>query len=128
VQEAGSARVRKLLDKGGVATSRLSEVEVASALARRCWEGDLTPEHRDRALAALRGDVAALYVIELLPEVTSAALELLVRHPLRAGDAVQLASCLRLRERADVDVRFVAFDSRLIEAARAEGATILSLS
>jgi hypothetical protein len=67
-------------------------------------------------------------VIELLPEVTSAALDLLARHPLRAGDAIQLASCLTLRARTDVDVSFVAFDGRLVEAARAEGATVLSLA
>lgn len=63
--------------------------------------------------------------MEMLPGVTSAALELLVRRPLRAGDAVQLASYLQLRELVDVDVAFVAFDGRLIEVATQEGATVL---
>lgn len=72
--------------------------------------------------------MASLYVVEMLPEVTRAALDILTRHPLRAGDAVQLASCLHLREHAGDDVALVAFDARLIEAARAEHLTIHSHS
>ena len=109
-----------------VAISRLSEVEVASALVRRCREGDLLIAERDRALAALRADIASMYVIELLPEIAVLALGLLTRHPLRAGDAIQLGSCLGLRARAGVAVELVAFDESLLEAARGEGVTILS--
>jgi predicted nucleic acid-binding protein len=44
-----------------------------------------------------------------------------VRQTLRAADALQLASCLELRERLDLPVVFVAWDKRLLDAARAEG-------
>jgi hypothetical protein len=43
---------------------------------------------------------------------------LLQRHPLRAGDAVQLASCLELRDELEDPIGLVAFDDRLIAAAR----------
>lgn len=46
---------------------------------------------------------------------------LLAHHALRAADALQLASCIALQERAEVPVAFVAFDERCNEAAIAEG-------
>jgi len=126
VREAGSVEVGHVLAQHAVATSRLSEVEVASALERRCREGDLPRPDRDRALAALPEDLGSIYVVELSPEVSARALGLLVRHALRAGDAIQLASCLRLQQEAGVEVQFLAYDTQLGDAARAEGLALLS--
>jgi predicted nucleic acid-binding protein len=126
VREAGSDRVRDWLAAGTAATSRLTEVEVASALMRRWREGSFGRAPRDRALAALAADLEALVVVEIAPPVTSRARRLLERHPLRAGDAVQLASCLLLRDTTGGPVAFAAFDDRINEAARAEGLTELS--
>lgn len=123
VREAGSDRVRRWLASGTAATSRLTEVEVASALIRRWREGSFGTAERDRALAALVGDLEALTLVEVAPPVASRARRLLERHPLRAGDAVQLASCLLLRDATGGPVAFAAFDGRLNEAARAEGLT-----
>ena len=125
VRETGSDRVRRWLAAGSAATSRLTEVEVASALMRRWREGSFGTAERDRALAALVADLEALTVVEVASPVTSRARRLLERHPLRAGDAVQLASCLLLRDAAGGPVAFAAFDGRLNEAARAEGLTEL---
>jgi predicted nucleic acid-binding protein len=120
VNEAGSRLVRDILDSHAVVTSRLSEVEIASALARRCREGSLARRDLDRALAALRADMASIAVVELSGEVTQTATALLARHPLRAGDSVQIASCLYLRRHIEA-VRLLAYDARLNAAARAEG-------
>jgi len=121
VREQGSAKVGRLIAAGPPATSRLSEVEVASAVARRAREGAFSMAERDRALAALERDLTAMFVVELTPDITARARALLQRHALRAGDAIQLASCLYLQEQIDEAVRFVAFDGRLIDAARREG-------
>ena len=110
---------------GDAATSRLSEVEVVSALTRRSREGHLAAADADRAMAALTDDLAALHIVELLPEVTALARSLLKRHVLRAADAVQLASSLYLGERLAERIPFVAFDRRLRAAARAEGLRVL---
>jgi len=72
----------------------------------------------------LLGYLAILAVVELVTEVTQAAIAVLARHPLRMGDSVQLASCLDLRRRATQDVRLLAYDARLNDAARAEGMTL----
>jgi predicted nucleic acid-binding protein len=97
-------------------------------LVRRAREGAFTAEERDRALAALTDDFAALVVVELTPEITADARALLLRHRLRAGDAVQLASCLFLQRELGEPLPFVAFDDRLVEAAHDEGLTVVAIS
>jgi predicted nucleic acid-binding protein len=124
VRERGSTWVRRLLAAGRAATSRLSEVEVASALVRRERDGALTRRQRDRGLATLKDDVTALVIVELTSDITAAAKALLLRHQLRAGDAIQLASVLYLCRELEVSVPLVAFDERLVSAARAEGLTV----
>jgi predicted nucleic acid-binding protein len=124
VLETGSTTVRLLLASGSAATSRLSDVEVSSAIVRRAREGAFTTDERDRMLAALQHDVPALAMVELTPEITADARTLLLRYPLRAGDAVQLASALYLQRQLARPVPFVACDRRLVLAAHAEGLVV----
>ena len=126
VREAGSVTVRRLLASGIAASSRLSEVEVSSAIVRRAREGAFTMPRRDRMLGALQRDLPALAIVEIIPEIAADARVLLLRHPLRAGDAIQLASCLYLQRQLARPVPFVAFDRRLVEAAHAEGLTVIA--
>jgi predicted nucleic acid-binding protein len=128
VREPGAASVRRWLKADRGAASRLSEVEVASALVRRAREGAFTDEERDRALASLANDFATLIIVEFTPKITADARALLLRHRLRAGDAVQLASCLYLQRELGQPLPFVAFDDRLAEAARSEGLTVVATS
>lgn len=51
---------------------------------------------------------------------------LLLRHRLRAGDAIQLASGLFLQRELRQPLTFVAFDDQLADAARDEGMTVVS--
>ncbi len=120
--------MRRLLAADVVATSRLSEVEVASALIRRARDGAFSARERDRALAALAAEVAAIHVVELVPEVTTKARGLLLRHPLRAGDAIQLASCVFLQQELGESIPFVVFDARLRTAARIEGLSLVPVA
>jgi len=120
LRESGSNVVRRLLASGIAASSRLSEVEISSGIARRTREGALSVRQRDRLLTALQRDLPALAIVEIVPEVTAQARALLLRHPLRAGDAIQLASCLYLQRQLAQPVPFVAFDLRLLDAAHAE--------
>ncbi len=126
VEEQESDRVRALLAEDLVATSRITEIEVASALVRRCREGDFPAADRDRALGALRRDLRSLFVVEVTQAVSRRSISLLKRHSLRAADALQLASCLELSEQLRMPVRFVAYDRRLCDAALAEGLEIVS--
>lgn len=127
VQEPGSASVRRLLKTGRIATSRLSVVEIASALARRQREGVFTAAERDRAVTRLNADLTACLLVELTADLSFDAQKLLLRHALRSGDAVQLASCLYLKRETGQRISFAAFDDRLNDAARAEGLTLAPL-
>jgi predicted nucleic acid-binding protein len=109
-----------------VAISRLSMVEVGSALARRCREGDLDETARDRLMVALRQDEAAFRVVELTSEVVTEAHGLLQRHALRASDAIQLASLLVLRRALDERVSLLTFDGDLVAAAEAEAVLVMT--
>ena len=84
------------------------------------------PKEVSAILAALQRDVPTLAVVEMIPEITADARALLLRHPLRAGDAIQLASCLYLQRQLAQPVPFVAFDRRLMGAAHAEGLTVIT--
>lgn len=121
VRERHSLAVRRLLGAGPVAVSRLSEVEVPSAFARLHREQRWSARARDRALAAFVTDFGAWHVVELTPAISALARARLVRHDLRAGDAIQLASAIWLREAiGESFASLVAFDARVIAAAAAE--------
>ena len=51
---------------------------------------------------------------------------LLVRHPLRAGDAIWLASALVLQRQLEEAVSFSASDERLVSSATWEGLSVLA--
>lgn len=121
VEEPGSRLVRERMQDAILATSRLSEIEVTSALVRRWRQGDLTQEALERVLEALQADLKSLNLIEPVAEVTALAGTLLRRHPLRAGDALQLASSVYLQRKVRGKLEFWAFDQRLNAAAAKEG-------
>jgi len=121
VRESGTPTVRRLLREQRASTSRLSEAEISSALCRRHREGALTRAQHQRALDALRDDLERLEVVELSPRVVANVHPLLERHGLRAGDALQLASALLLREALGSELVLVAYDERLRAAAQVEG-------
>lgn len=115
----------KLLRGPSSATCRLTEVEVSSALARRRREGDLSLSDLKATVAALRADLITFRIVELSPDLVAAVHALLQRHPLRAGDALQLAAAIDLRDGLALEkLDFVCFDDRLSTAAAAEGFTV----
>jgi predicted nucleic acid-binding protein len=120
VEESGSRAVVAAVRDRAVAIARLSLVEVASALCRRCRAGDLAVADRDRLLSALTDDSAAFHVVELTAEVAAEASKLLRRHPLRSSDAIQLASLLVLGRALDEMPVLLSFDDALSAAGEAE--------
>jgi hypothetical protein len=65
--------------------------------------------------------------VEIQPgdELRAAAIRLLAVHPLRAADAMQLASALMWAGERPARSGFVSFDTRLREAAAHEGFLVL---
>lgn len=102
----------------------LSEVEVASALARRASEG-LLPAEAERA----RQDVLHLAdrwtEVTSLEDVRSRAVRLVGVHRLRAANALQLGAALVASDEKPENLPFVSLDNRLSGAARKEGFRVL---
>jgi predicted nucleic acid-binding protein len=125
VREAGSARVQSLLRSDAVAVCRLSAVEVVSAFARLGRDGAVTIATRDRLIRSFTTDLMAWHTVEITEDLVATGQQLLLRHTLRAGDAIQLAAAMLLQRALGPDfTSFVAADSRLTAAALAEGLTV----
>jgi predicted nucleic acid-binding protein len=129
IVEAGSDWVKTLLiseQTPTVFTSHLTVVEATCALARRRRAGTLSPEDHVQVLAALDYDFTYRYnTIDVTPTIVDTACLLANRRPLRAYDAVQLATAwLAQQERFRAGLpplTFVCADDRLISTAEAEG-------
>lgn len=96
-------------------------VECLSAIARREREGVLSRAAADQSRRVLEQLRKAWH--EVLPSETvrDHAIHLLLRHPLRAADALQLGAALTWTGGRPGRYSFCALDARLAEAARGEG-------
>jgi predicted nucleic acid-binding protein len=129
VAETGTPWVQAVttpLAQNTVVIARITWVEVLSAFARRQRLGDLSSDRVARVVDSFHYDLDVQYqVIELNDIVAENAGELIRRHPLRAYDAVQLASALRMRpafaQAEPGSLTFVTADVRLGTVAQAEG-------
>ena len=123
VAEPGSELVAALWDGADlVATSRLADAEVRAVLAAGARSGALEPAQARTAIAAWERLWPGLHVVELHDVITASAATLVGTHPLRAADALHLASALILRS---PDLVVAAWDEHLVAAARAEGLRVL---
>ena len=105
--------------------SRLAVVETACAFARRRREGTLLAADYARVLALAEYDFAYRYnVLDVDLTLVDTAKRLADRHPLRAYDAVQLATAWQahdiLRRAGQPPLMFVTADDRLLAIAQAE--------
>ena len=125
--EPGSERVRALL-RGSrrVAVSRLAFAELCAGVARACRLGTITESQRDAIFRRVPDDFAALEVVEPRRAVVERVPALVLAHPLRAYDALQLASCLTLKA-AGLAVELWSNDGELNAAAKAEGLKTVAL-
>ena len=106
--------------------ARIAWVEVRSAFARRQREGSITSTAATQLVQTLRSDFNTQYqVIEIDLTLIETAGQLVSQYPLRAYDAVQLASALRIQPIFDQtpssQFLFLTADERLLAIAVALG-------
>jgi predicted nucleic acid-binding protein len=109
-----------------LAISQITWVEVLSAMSRRYREESLSLERFDLTLQDFQDDFDTQYrVIEINQGLIELAGQLVIQYPLRAYDAVQLASALRLQslfsQMTNIQLVFVSADDRLLHIAQSEG-------
>ena len=130
VPEIGSDWILSITDPATdnhLAISQITWVEVHSALARRLRDGSFSAQRFDLIAQKVREDFENEYrVIDVDQTLIETATELVMQHPLRAYDSVQLASALRFQSTTLVSVPntqlvFVSADNRLLDIAQSEG-------
>lgn len=124
--EARTDESRRLLQEDPeVLTWWGTRLECRSALYRPVHAGRRPPEVAARAETMLDRLSTGWTEVQPTDAVRETAERLLRGHPLRAGDALQLAAALVAAEFRPSGMPFVCYDDRLAAAARREGFRIL---
>jgi uncharacterized protein len=121
VGEPGRREVLTLLRENNCVVSAVLPVEVRSALRRRVADTSLDAKQVAAIVKRLAADRPFWTVIEISAEVLAAAETLSAEHPLRALDAIHVASAKLLATRAAPAITFVSADIRQTTAAAALG-------
>jgi hypothetical protein len=118
VDEPGRMDVLRAMDEATLtAISRVGFVECRAALARARREERLRPADETIAAGELERTFSRLAVVELDEALAGDAARLAGEHPLRAADAIHLASAIVLAGGTPSEVRFACWDARLSDAA-----------
>ncbi len=129
VDEPGRREVLELLRRNSCVTSAVVPVEVRSALRRRASEGALVGRRLSEILKHFAADRAFWTLVEVSSGVLAAAESLAAAHPLRALDAIHLASAQMFAARVTAPKpTFVSADARQTAVAAALGMTIKRIS
>ncbi len=136
INEPGGAWVRQLCDERDshnellhmLFVGRIAIVEVAAAIAVLVRRNIILSGVGKYAYERFTQDWATAYQIsEIHPNLLTRAATLAQRHPLKAYDAVHLALALETRQlliENELDLIFVSGDTRLLQAAQAEGLAV----
>ncbi|MDX2180388.1 MAG: type II toxin-antitoxin system VapC family toxin [Bryobacteraceae bacterium] len=128
--EPGTERLRRLfepLDTPEKATSHVTVLEFRSTLRRRQRAEEIPPADAEELLLFFQGEIERISLQPVNQVVLDLAAQVMDRQPLRSLDAIQLGSCLAVRENSSgKPVVFVCSDRRLLDAAKAEGLEVLN--
>ena len=126
VRETGSVRVRNWLNSAAAAaTSVVAYAEARAAFARLHRSALSSPRRHRERVARLNADWESYLRVELTPSVLRLAGEAAETYELRGFDGIHLASALWLRDRTEVECKFVVFDQRLHDGAARAGLSVL---
>jgi predicted nucleic acid-binding protein len=127
VEEEGSSFIRQAVaDAETVATSAIAYVEARAAFTCRRREKRFSSVQYGRLIQDLDLDWDSYVLVEVSAAVIRAAATLTERHPLRAYDAVHLASARLLAESlAPERFLFASWDDDLERAAKKEGVDLV---
>jgi len=129
VTETGSGWIKTYLVASPaliVFTSSLTTVEAICAFARRLRDGTLTPLVYATVVKAFDYDIAHRYnLLDVMPVTLETARRLATQHPLRAYDAMRLATAWLLNQdllnSGQAPLTFICADDRLLAVVHSEG-------
>ena len=124
VQEPGTDTIIRLMEATEDNRKLISAgtpLEVYAALKRRERSGGIAAADGESARSILRVEAARMVQQPLNPAVLEAGRQLLDRHELRSGEALQLGAAVVAREMFQgMEIVFVSSDQRLLNAAKGE--------
>jgi predicted nucleic acid-binding protein len=130
MDEPGSEWARHVLSQlPPMAIAEITIVEAAAALARRWRMGEITAEEYRFAKHVFLEETRWARVVSARRSAVEWATDLIDRHPLRAYDALQVATALELNRALEAEgfsLTFVSADDRLCAAAEHEGLTTVN--
>jgi len=127
VAESSTKSLRALMQSEGPhAGWLLSATEILSAVARRHREGDIDEDGLFSARKRRDSLLSSMYIVSDVGEALRRAERLLLVHPLRAADSLQLGAALIAVADNPEGNLFVTLDDRLGAAARREGFSLAS--
>ncbi len=119
--EVGLEKAKQLLLRGGLAaTATMTYAEMYSGFSRKKREGGLSSGQYHLVCGEFETYWPSCLQVELTKDVLTRARDLMRRHPLRAFDAIHLASALSLKKDAGESLTIIAADERLLQAAATE--------
>lgn len=122
VRETTSGKTRTLVDRAeAVATSVVTYAEARATFARLLRNKSSSDRRHRERIDKLNLDWDKFLRIELSPALVRLSGETAEFYGLRGFDAIHLASALWLRDQSPAALSFVAFDQRLVEAAKRSG-------
>ena len=129
VRERGSMRVVTLLRRHDLLSSAMTPVEIMSALSRRRRERELSEEDFAATVSRVQSERTRWELVEIAGPVLSRAEEIVLGTvPMRALDAVHVASVTTFQAAAGVRIPFVTADGRQRDAARILGLDVIWIS
>ena len=99
--------------------------EMAATFARKKREMPDDLEAIERAHALFRAEWLSMRRMAVNDDIHRTVEDLLLRHRLRGADAIHLASAVLIRDLLQDSVTFACADVALVNAARAEGLTVV---
>jgi predicted nucleic acid-binding protein len=134
VEESGSEWIRHITEPetgARIVVARISWVEMLSALSRLRREGRLLETIFQDGVHELSRHFSSQYRVgELTIPIAELAGELLQQYPLRAYDAVQLATAIKVSRTLSAKqasrFSFVSADKRLLDVTQMQGISILN--
>jgi len=127
LKEIGTDVVKSIIATPGIiASSKLTYLEMLSALMKKLRAGEIERRRVHGLIERFERDWYYVLVLEFHNGLLQIIKTLIERYPLKAADAIHLASALWLKHSVKTDVTYVASDSNLLKAAQNENLHILN--
>ena len=126
VREPGSTQVNALLRRHDCLSSAIAPVELLSALGRKKRSGDVSEEEFSMLVGRIQTDRLRWELVEVTSVVLNRAEDVIQASlPVRALDALHVASSMIFQDATSVRIPFVTGDLRQRDAANQLGVNVI---